>query len=72
MVPNKNNYMKKYPKYIILPSIMLIYFIVMTIFMTKENGWKLPEDFWKICSMEVVIIVALFFSLRYLHKRRNS
>lgn len=40
--------MKKYPKYIVLPSIMLIYFIVMTIFMTKENGWKLPEDFWKI------------------------
>ena len=64
--------MKKYPKYIILPSIMLIYFIVMTIFMTRENGWKLPEDFWKIFSMEVVIIVALFFSLRYLHKRRNS
>lgn len=64
--------MKKYPKYIVLPSIMLVYFIVMTVFMTKQNGWNLPDDFWKICGMEVVIIVALFFSLRYLHKKRGS
>ncbi len=64
--------MKKYPKYIVLPSIMLVYFIVMTVFMTKQNGWNLPDDFWKICGMEVVVIVALFFSLRYLHKKRGS
>lgn len=64
--------MKKYPKYIVLPSIMTIYFIVMTIYTMKLNGWKLQDDFWKICGMEVVIIVALFFSLRYLHRRREN
>lgn len=64
--------MKKYPKYIVLPTIMTIYFIVMTIYTMKHNGWKLQDDFWQICGMEVVIIVALFFSLRYLHKRRQE
>lgn len=64
--------MKKYPKYIVLPAVMLIYFIVMTIYTLQINDWKPQEDFMLICGAEVVIIVALFFSLRYLHKKREQ
>lgn len=64
--------MKKYPKYIVLPTAMLIYFICMTIYGLKMNHWRLQNDFWTICAVETVILVVLFFSLRYLHKKRES
>lgn len=64
--------MKKYPKYIVMPTALLIYFIVMTIYGLKMNNWKLQEDFWTICITELVTLVALFFALRYLDKKRKN
>lgn len=62
----------KRPKYIVMPVGLLIYFILMTIFGLKRNHWRLQDDFWIICIVELAIITALFFSLRYLDKKRRQ
>lgn len=64
--------MKKYPKYIVMPTALLIYFIAMTIYGMKMNQWKLQDNFWLICIIENVIIVILYFALKYQYKKRND
>ena len=64
--------MKKYPKYIVMPVALLIYFICMTLDGLKRNEWRLQDDFWTICVVEFVIIAALFFTLRYLQRKRDE
>ncbi|GEM_PF-4500985 len=64
--------MRKYPKYIVLPCCMLVYFIVMSVMGWKMNHWQMPEDFVLTACGEVAIIIILFFSLRYLHRRRQK
>ena len=64
--------MKKYPKYIVMPTALLIYFIAMTIYGMKMNQWKLQDNFWLICIIEIVIIVVLYFALKYQYKKRND
>lgn len=64
--------MKKYPKYIVMPVALLIYFICMTLYGLKRNEWRLQDDFWTIFVVEFVIIAALFFTLRYLQRKRDE
>lgn len=64
--------MKKYPKYIVMPTAMAIYFVVMAIYGIYRNHGNLPDDFALICGVELVIILSLFFSLRYLDKKRRQ
>lgn len=64
--------MKKYPKYIVMPVALFTYFIFMTLYGLKRNNWHLQDDFWTICIVELVIIAALAFSLRYLQKKRDE
>ena len=63
--------MKKYPKYIVLPVMLLLYFAAMLVYSIRRNHGALPEDFGIIVTVECVIIVALYFALRTLHRRRN-
>lgn len=62
--------MKK--KYIILPLALLIYFVAMAALGIKRNHGHLPDDFVLICGVELAIIVALFFLLRTLDRRRGN
>lgn len=64
--------MKKYPKYIVMPTAMALYFVVMAIYGIYRNNGNLPDDFALICGVELVIILSLFFSLRYLDKKRRQ
>lgn len=64
--------MKKYPKHIVMPVAIFIYFIVMAVMNLKNNNWHPMSGFWTICLVETVIVVALFFCLRYLYKKRNQ
>lgn len=64
--------MKKYPKYIVMPTAMALYFVVMAIYGIYRNNGNLPDDFALICGIEVIIILSLFFSLRYLDKKRRQ
>lgn len=56
--------MKKWPKYIVLPVALFLYFITMAVYGIKQNDWRLPEDFWTIVIIETVVLVALFFVLK--------
>lgn len=64
--------MKKYPKYIVMPTALLIYFIAMTIYGMKMNQWKLQDNFWLICIIEIAVIVVLYFALKYQYKKRKD
>lgn len=64
--------MKKYPKYIVMPTALLIYFIAMTIYGMKMNQWKLQDNFWLICIIEITVIVVLYFALKYQYKKRKD
>lgn len=64
--------MKKYPKYIVMPTAMAIYFVAMAVYGIYRNNGKLPDDFALICAIEVFILVTLFFSLRYLDRKRRQ
>ena len=64
--------MKKYPKYIVMPVALLIYFICMTVYGLKQNDWHLQDDFWTICIVELIIIALLYLSLRHLQKKREE
>ena len=60
----------KWPKYKTMPIALLIYFVAMAVYGIVHNGGKLPPDFWLISCIELVILVALFFLLRYQYKRK--
>ena len=64
--------MKKYPKYIIMPSAIALYFVVMALFSIRQNDGKLPPQFFLIVIVEAVVVVALFLALRYLHRKRGQ
>lgn len=53
-----------------MPIALLIYFVAMAIYGIVHNDGKLPQDFWLISCIEIVILVALFFLLRYQYKRK--
>lgn len=63
--------MKRWPKYKTLPLALLIYCIAMGVYGVMHNEGKLPDDFFLICAIEVAIIVALFFLLRYQYNKRK-
>lgn len=64
--------MKRWPKYKTLPLALLIYCIAMGVYGVMHNDGKLPDDdFFLICAIEVAIIVALFFLLRYQYNKRK-
>lgn len=64
--------MRKLPKYIVMPLALAIFFIAVLILSIKQNHGHLPDDFALIATIETVILVALFFVLRYLHRKRNG
>ncbi len=63
--------MKKYPKYIVMPIALLIYFIAMTVYGLKMNHWKLQDNFWLICCIELLVIGGLFYILKYRKDKYN-
>ena len=64
--------MRKLPKYIVMPLALAIFFIAVLILSIKQNHGNLPDDFALIATIEAVILVALFFVLRYLHRKRTG
>lgn len=54
----------KWPKYKVLPIALLIYFVAMAVYGIVRNNGQLPEDFFLICGIETVILVALFLLLK--------
>ena len=64
--------MRKFPKYIVMPLVLAIFFIAVLLLSIKQNHGHLPDDFALIASIEAVILIALFFVLRYLHSKRRG
>ena len=64
--------MKRWPKYIVLPVALLLYFVAMAVYGILHNGNRLPDDFWLILGVELVILGLLFFVLKKRHDRMNS
>ncbi len=62
----------KWPKYIVMPCALLIYFIAMAVYGIVHNDGNLPQDFFLICGIELIILVVLFFLLRAKHRRLNK
>jgi hypothetical protein len=54
-----------------MPVALAIFFIAVLLLSIKQNHGHLPDDFALIATIEAVILVALFFVLRYLHQKRN-
>lgn len=63
--------MKKYPKYIVMPVALLLYFLAMAVYGYKNNGNKLPDNFAVIVLVEALILVILFLVMRYQHRNRS-
>lgn len=63
--------MKRWPKYIVLPVALLIYFIVMAVYGIRMNNGALPERFGLIVTIELVVLVALFWQLKKRDKGRG-
>lgn len=63
--------MKQWPKYIVLPVALLIYFVVMAVYGIRMNNGALPERFGLIVTIELVVLVALFLLLKKRDKGRG-
>ena len=64
--------MRKLPKYIVMALTLAIFFISVLLLSIKQNHGQLPDDFALIATIEAIILISLFFVLRYLHKKRNG
>ena len=64
--------MRKLPKYIVMPLVLAIFFIAVLLLSIKQNHGHLPDDFVLIAVVEAIILISLFFVLRYLHQKRNG
>lgn len=64
--------MKRLPKYIALPAILAIYFVIMAAYGIASNNGHLPDDFLLITIVEALVLVVLFFLLKRQHESRNS
>jgi len=62
----------KYPKYILLPGALALYFVVLAYMQYKDNGYHLRDDFAQGVIIEVLILVSLFVILRYQHKKQEE
>ena len=60
--------MRRFPKYIVLPLCLLIYFVAMAVLGIHTNHGHLPDNFWLIVAIEAVVLIALFLVLR--HRRK--
>lgn len=58
----------KWPKYKVLPVALLLYFVAMAVYGIVHNGGHLPDNFFLICTIELVILVVLFLLLRHKHR----
>ncbi len=58
-------------KHIVLPLALALFFIAVLLLSIRQNGGHLPDNFAVIASVEAVVLVALFFVLRYLHRKRK-
>ncbi len=64
--------MRRPPKYIVMPVSLAIFFIAVLFLSIKQNHGQLPDDFALIATIEALILISLFFVLRYLHRKRNG
>ncbi|MBR5068314.1 MAG: hypothetical protein IKX25_02840 [Bacteroidales bacterium] len=64
--------MRKFPKYIVMPVALAIFFIAVLLLSIKQNHGHLPDDFALIATIEAIILIALFFVLRHLHMKRKG
>ena len=55
-----------------MPLTLAIFFISVLLLSIKQNHGHLPDDFALIATIEAIILISLFFVLRYLHKKRNG
>ncbi len=60
------------PKYIILPISLAIFFLAVLALAIKQNNGNLPDDFAIIVTVEVIVLVSLFFALKHLHNKRKG
>lgn len=56
--------MKRMPKYIVIPALLLIYFVAVAAWSIWKRGGVLPENFVVTVAVELAIVVAVFFLLR--------
>ena len=64
--------MRKFPKYIVMPVALAIFFIAVLLHSIKQNHGHLPDDFALIATIEAIILIALFFVLKILHNKRKG
>ena len=64
--------MRKFPKYIVMPVALAIFFIAVLLLSIKQNHGHLPDDFALIATIEAIILIALFFVLKILHNKRKG
>lgn len=58
----------KWPKYKVLPVALLLYFVAMAVYGIVHNRGHLPDNFFLICAIELLILVVLFLLLRHKHR----
>lgn len=63
--------MAKPKRHIMLPLALLLYAVVMSVWGWYHNP-DIRPDFWWICSIQLAVIVVLFFLLRYLDRKRDE
>lgn len=64
--------MSKFPKYIVMPVALAIFFIAVLALSIKQNNGHLPDNFALIATIEAIILIALFFVLKILHNKRKG
>ena len=64
--------MRKFPKYIVMPVALAIFFIAVLLLSINQNQGHLPDDFALIATIEAIILIALFFVLKILHNKRKG
>ena len=55
---------RKWPKYIVMPVALLIYFGVMAVYSIVQKGGKLPDNFGIIVTVELLVIALLYYLLK--------
>lgn len=61
--------MKKFPKYIIVPLALLVYFLAVMAYSINERNGELPPHFVVTILVEIAILVIIFFLLRHREKK---
>jgi len=61
--------MGRIPKYIIVPALLLIYFVVVAVWSIKQRNGELPDNFALTVIVELILVGAVFFFMRKRYRK---